>query len=104
MLFRSKDIYVAYRESGYAAKFYEKNVKDILLHQSAKQAYDLISTKTIPTVKNLQLEYVSIKEQNKDLYRQYAANKYKMKQMLTSLSNVNVILNSNERNKTGRLL
>ena len=48
---KTKEIYTAYRESGFSGRFYEANAEDILIHQSAKQAFSLLSAKQIPAMK-----------------------------------------------------
>lgn len=50
----TKEVYTAYKESGYSTKYYTVNAKNILIHQSAKQAFDLLSKEQIPTIKTLQ--------------------------------------------------
>ena len=54
---KTKEIYSAYHESGYSVKFYEANVADLLLHQSAKRALSLVSLVKIPTMNSLLLEH-----------------------------------------------
>jgi len=49
---KTKEVYTAYRESGYSAQFYESNLADISLHQAAKKAFDSVSSGRIPTLKN----------------------------------------------------
>lgn len=72
---KTKEIYTAYRESGFSGRFYEANTEDILLHQSAKQAFSLLSAKQIPAMKNLQLEYRKCSSAKKSLSADYRSMK-----------------------------
>lgn len=49
---KTKQIYVAYRESGYSKKFFEEHREEITLHKAAKEAFSKIKGK-IPTIESL---------------------------------------------------
>lgn len=57
---KTRDIYTAYRKAGYSKKFYEDHTADLILHKSAKTAFDELDTKKIPTIKALQQEYTEL--------------------------------------------
>ena len=50
---KTREVYVAYRKAGYSKKFRAEHEADILLHQTAKKAFDELGMKKLPTVKSL---------------------------------------------------
>jgi hypothetical protein len=103
---KTKEIYTAYRESGFSGRFYEANAEDILIHQSAKQAFSLLSAKQIPAMKNLQLEYQKCSSAKKSLSADYRSMKNIMKQSVIIKNNVNLIMGAScpEDKKIERVL
>ena len=103
---KTKEIYTAYRESGFSGRFYEANTEDILLHQSAKQAFSLLSAKQIPAMKNLQLEYRKCSSAKKSLSADYRSMKSIMKQSVIIKNNVDLIMGASypEDKKIERVL
>ena len=103
---KTKEIYTAYRESGFSGRFYEANAEDILLHQSAKQAFSLLSAKQIPAMKNLQLEYQKCSSAKKSLSADYRSMKSIMKQSVIIKNNVDLIMGAScpEDKKIERVL
>ena len=85
---KTKDVFTAYRQSGYSTKYYESNTENILLHQSAKQGFDSISSKKIPSIRDLQQEFNSCLDSKKVILKDYVKQKYIMKESLTIQSNV----------------
>jgi len=98
---KTKEINTAYRESGYSTKFYSDNSQDIILHHLAKQAFNLLSPKKIPTMKNLQLEYKERLTMKNSLSADYKSAKSNMKQSVIIKNNVDLFIkasNSKARN------
>ncbi len=101
---KTKEIYTAYRESGFSGRFYEANAEDILIHQSAKQAFSLLSAKQIPAMKNLQLEYQKCSSAKKSLSADYRSMKNIMKQSVIIKNNVDLIMGAScpeDKKKSG---
>lgn len=48
---KTKDVYVAYRKSGYSKAFFEAHREEITLHKAAKQAFSNLGVEKLPTVK-----------------------------------------------------
>ena len=92
----TKEVYTAYRQSGYSAEFYTGNVKDILLHQSAKQAFNLLSKEQIPTIKSLNLEYQEYLTMKNSLMKNYKSAKSIMKQSVVIKNNIDLILGASD--------
>ncbi len=57
---KTRDVYVAYRKSGYSKKFLEEHEADIIIHKAAKKAFDEMGVKKLPTVKSLQVEFADL--------------------------------------------
>ena len=85
---KTKEVYSAYRQAGFSAKYYEANTENILLHQSAKQGFDSISLRKIPSMRDLQQEFNSCLDSKKVILKDYVKQKNLMKESLTVQSNV----------------
>lgn len=89
---KTRDTYVAYRKAGYSKKFYEAHTADILLHKAAKDAFDELGVKKLPTVKSLQIEYAATLAEKKKLYAEFVAVRAEMKEVQTAKANVDALL------------
>ncbi len=65
---KTRDIYVAYRKSGYSKKFLEEHEDDIIIHKAAKRAFDEMGVKKLPTIKSLQVEFAELLTAKKEAY------------------------------------
>ena len=65
---KTRDVYVAYRKSGYSKKFLEEHEDDIIVHKAAKKAFDELGVKKLPTVKSLQVEFAELLTAKKEAY------------------------------------
>ena len=65
---KTRDVYVAYRKSGYSKKFLEEHEDDIIVHRAAKKAFDELGVKKLPTVKSLQVEFAEQLTAKKEAY------------------------------------
>ena len=65
---KTRDVYVAYRKSGYSKKFLEEHEADIIIHKAAKKAFDELGVKKLPTVKSLQVEFAEKLTEKKEAY------------------------------------
>ena len=90
---KTRDTYVAYRKAGYSKKFREEHEADILLHQAAKNAFEDLGVKKLPTVKSLQAEYAQLLDDKKKAYGEYRRSREEMRELLTAKANVDRILN-----------
>ncbi len=89
---KTRDVYVAYRKAGYSKKYKAEHESDILLHQAAKDAFDSLGLKKLPTVKSLQAEYAELLAEKKTAYAAYREARDEMKELLTVKANVDLIL------------
>ena len=90
---KTRETYVAYRKAGYSKKFHEEHEADILLHQAAKNAFEDLGVKKLPTVKSLQAEYAQLLDDKKKAYGEYRRSREEMRELLTAKANVDRILN-----------
>ncbi|MEA4877166.1 MAG: relaxase/mobilization nuclease domain-containing protein [Aminobacterium sp.] len=95
---KTKDVFTAYRQSGYSTKYYESNTENILLHQSAKQGFDSISSSKIPSIRDLQDEFNKCLDSKKVILKDYVKQKNLMKESLTIQSNVDHLFSQGSAN------
>ena len=89
---KTRDVYVAYRKAGYSKKFYEEHTADLLLHKAAKQAFDALDSKNLPTVKELNAEYTELLIVKKKAFTEHPSTRTEMREVLTVKANVDKIL------------
>lgn len=90
---KTRSVYIAYRKAGYSKKFYAAHEGDLLLHKAAKQAFDALHVKKLPTVKSLQNEYKTLLAEKRTTYSEYTAARKEMRELLRVKANVDQILN-----------
>ena len=90
---KTRQTYVEYRKAGYSKKFKEQHEADIILHQTAKKAFDALGLKKLPTVASLRSEYAPMLEEKKRAYKEYRQAKDEMRELLTAKSNVDRLFN-----------
>ena len=95
---KTRDIYTAYRKSGYSKKYLAEHESDIVLHKAVKKAFDDLDLEKIPTVKSLQAEYTELLTQKKAAYGEYRTSRDEMKEMLIHKANVEQILGKKPEN------
>lgn len=92
---KTRDVYVSYRKSGYSKKFYEEHTADLLLHKTAKEAFDALGANKVPTVKSLNMEYAELLSAKKKAFTEYTNARAEMREVLTVKANVERILEYN---------
>lgn len=89
---KTRDTYVAYRKAGYSRKFRQEHEEEILLHQAAKEAFNELNVKKLPTIKELQTEYAQLLADKKKAYGEYRQARATMRELLTVKNNVDRVL------------
>lgn len=89
---KTRDTYATYRKAGYSRKFYAEHEDEIRLHQAAKEAFNELNVKKLPTVKALQAEYATLLADKKKAYGEYRQVRSEMRELLTVKNNVNRVL------------
>ena len=93
---KTKEVYTAYRKSCYSVNFYETNAEDLLLHQSAKQAFNMVGRDRIPTIQTLKQELNLCSGLKQASLKEYSLLKKQMKEILTVKSNIDILLTRKE--------
>ncbi|MBO4213572.1 MAG: relaxase/mobilization nuclease domain-containing protein [Lachnospiraceae bacterium] len=88
---KTKDIYAAYRKSGYSKEFLEAHREEIAIHKAAKEAFAKIKGR-IPKITELNAEYAKVLQTKKDTYSEYKAARKEMKDYQTAKYNIDQFL------------
>lgn len=67
---KTKDVYKAYRDSGFSNTFFNQHKEDIQIHKQAKQAFDMLQQEKLPSLKKLNDQYAALQKQKQELYAQ----------------------------------
>ena len=68
---KTKDIYAAYRKTGYSRKFFEEHRAELTLHKAAKDAFNELGGEKLPSIRQLRQEYAELISQKKAAYKDY---------------------------------
>ena len=85
---KTREVYAAYRKTGYSKKFRAEHEADILLHQAAKEFFDKQGIKKLPKVKELNAEYTELLRQKKAAYPEYRKAREEMQRLLRAQKNI----------------
>ena len=97
--YKTRQTYVDYRKSGYSKKFLEEHREEITLHKAAKQAFDQLEGKKLPSRQSLHEEFNQLMIQKKQEYAEYRQVKKEMQDYLTAQQTVETILNIDRKKK-----
>lgn len=96
---KTREIFSAYRKSGYDKKYLAEHEQSITSHRAAKKYFNELNLKKLPTIKNLQTEYATLSAEKKKLYSEYHSAKKFMQEILTAKQNAEQLLNFRETAK-----
>ena len=76
---KTKDVFAAYKASGYNREFYEAHRDTLALRSAAKKAFDAYkkengSDKKLPRISELNAEYAMLLQRKKSAYAEYRTN------------------------------
>jgi len=94
---KTRDVYAAYRKSGYSKKFLEKHEADIIIHKAAKKAFDEMGVKKLPTVKSLQVEFAELLSAKKETYFELKMIRNELRELLIHKANYEELRNLEKR-------
>ena len=89
---KTRAVYVEYRKAGYSKKYRIAHESEILLHQAAKNHFDELGIKKLPSVKALREEYADLLEQKRKAYSAYKQVRNDMKELHNVRANVEYLL------------
>ena len=89
---RTRKVYEAYRKSGYSRKFFEEHREEIQIHKAAKQAFDQLPERKVPSRQLLNEEFHRCLSEKKKAYSEYRQVKKEMQEYLIAKQTVEQIL------------
>lgn len=89
---KTKPVYEEYRKKGYSKKFFEEHREEIQIHKAAKEAFNKLETKKLPTRKALDEEFHKLLTEKKQAYAEYRQIKKDMQEYLIARQTVESIL------------
>lgn len=95
----TRETFAKYKASGYSKKFYAEHESEIILHRAAKNKFNELGLKKLPTVKSINIEYSELVVKKKKAYSEYYSLKDKHREMLLHKSNIEKILGKTFDNK-----
>ncbi|MGI6497598.1 MAG: relaxase/mobilization nuclease domain-containing protein [Oscillospiraceae bacterium] len=96
---KTRDVYVAYRKSGYSKKYLEEHEPDIIIHKAAKKAFDEMSMKKLPTIKSLQVEFSNLLTSKKTAYAELKKVRDELRDLTVHKANYEELRDLEEREK-----
>ena len=96
---KTRDIYVAYRQSGYSKKFLAEHEAEINLHKAAKAKFDALGLEKLPRLSELSAKYDQILEKKKATYSRYKEVRRDMGDLLIAKQNVDLLLSDDDGKK-----
>lgn len=85
---RTREVFAAYRESGYSKEFLTKHEAEILDHRAAKKAFNELGLQKLPSVKSLNNEIARLYDDKKRLYEEYRQIQNDMRELLVVHENL----------------
>ncbi len=101
---KTRDIYVAYRKSGYSRGFFEEHREEITIHKAAKAAFDQLNVPKLPTIRELNEEYDRILRRKKKDYAEYRVARRVMQEYLKARQNVELFYQKDHNGDRARSL
>ncbi len=89
---KTREVYEAYRKSGYQKKFLAEHEGEIILHKASKKAFDELKMKKLPTIRSLNEEFARLLTEKKALYVEYRKAQNEMKKHKTHKANAEYVL------------
>ena len=96
---KTRDVYVAYRKSGYSKKFLEEHEDDIIIHKAAKKAFDELGLTKLPTIKSLQVEFAEQLTAKKEAYAELKKVRDELRDLTVHKANYEELRDLEEREK-----
>ena len=101
---KTKDVFAAYKASGYNREFYEAHRDALALRSAAKKAFDAYKKENgfdtkLPRIRELNTEYAMLLERKKSSYAEYRKTKSEMQDWLVAQKIVQEILKEDDQKK-----
>ena len=89
---KTRDVYAAYKASGWSRSFYDEHAADIILHRAAKKYFEGLGKKKLPSINQLKQEYAALAAEKKKLYSGYNELKENSRALAVAKGNADRIL------------
>ena len=89
---KTREVYVQYRQAKNKRKFYMAHESALDRHKAAKDYFNSLKLKKLPTMKSLQQEYAVLEAEKRKLYSGYKPAKEEMIALLTAKQTVDTLL------------
>lgn len=101
---KTREVFVAYKKSGYSKKFWEEHESELLVYKAAEEVYKSLPKGFKPDMKKLRKEYGEILAERKKEFYQYAEIKRNINQYLIARKNLEMLYQQEEEKneKEGR--
>ena len=99
---KTREIYKAYRTSGYSKRYFEEHRDEISLHKAAKEYFNRKGLSKFPAMKELSFEYGQILKEKQALYADFHAAKKEMMAYRVAKHNIDLILQQGDTKKAKR--
>jgi hypothetical protein len=90
---KTRDVYAAYKKSGWSSKYYDEHTADIMQYRAAKKFFDEQGYKTkLPSINSLKQEWATLNSEKSSLYGEYHKRKDNSRELQVALANAQQIL------------
>ena len=79
---KTREVYTAYRKTGYSKAFLEAHREENTLHKAAKAAFDEAGLQKLPKVKELDAEFAELLTKKKASYPDYRKARNEMQELV----------------------
>jgi len=89
---KTRDVYAAYKKSGWNRNYYDTHSADIILHRAAKKYFDSLGKTKLPSINTLKQQYAELAAEKKKLYIGYQALKENSRALVIAKGNAQRLL------------
>jgi len=93
---KTREVFVQYSKARNKRKFYTEHETSIDRHKAAKEYFDRLGLKKLPTIAALKQEYATLAADRNKLYKDYHPKRKFMREVLTAEQNAKMILGSKQ--------
>ncbi len=93
---KTKEIFRAYRESGYADQYHEEHRDEIAKYKAAKKAFDSLEGKPIPKLKDINGEFQRVLQKKREAYKEFQEASRNAREALIVRENIRSLYRAEE--------
>ena len=101
---KNREVFVAYKKSGYSKKFWDEHESELLLYKAAEEVYKTLPKGVRPKMPELRKEYGEILAEKKKEFYEYAEIKKDMNEYFIAKRNLEILYQKDDEEfeKEGR--